>query len=840
MHDVKSGAPRLGRGEKEEAMGKTMAGRTKLSRRSFLKATAAAGALGASGVVTLNTLEAAAEEKNQVGEEHKTVCCIGNCSGGCILDATMREGKVCDLKNHELINDRGRENICSRGLSNVYRLYSDRRILYPMRRVGERGENQFERITWDEAIDEICTKWKGYIEQYGPSSVGVFGGSGNQGADGTSDFGVPADGYVSRMISYLNLDKIILDADSAGMLLYAEMLGGSTSGWGNDWLDLPNADNIVVWTCNPSEAMVGRFHNVIEAQNAGARITVIDPVRTITAAKANRFIPIRPGSDGLLAIAIMKKVIAQDLQDKDFLRNHTVGAYLVKDSDGMYLRLSDVGLAPDGGEGPDAPVSMYADGRVASAFADGERLLSYEGEVAGHSVHTAYDLLLERIDEQPYTIDEIVAHTQVEESVIDELVELFTNGNTTLISSYGADHYANGHTFYTNVLTLMMLTGNLGKHGAGVVGPGVSHLLSAAGGDTSAMVAPQGEGLGMSYRIPGNSVKDVVATGKFGDDDLTLKSIYVTASNILGNQSERRMWIDEILPQIEFFVVADIEASDTTKYADLLLPACHWWEQERYWTREGYTAFSEQVHEPLGESMGDLEIYNMILEGMGRSDAVLTREEFMTRAFDNDASREAGISWEEVKKRKLFKTVPDGFVNVNDGTGTTAGRFSFYREGCRPDPDVAGQPWDYLKERMLYWEPPREAWYENEVTAKYPIQFISERSKFKVHTMFSYCENMLEVDSEPYATINPVDAEARGLTDGDYVHVYNDRGDFICRVYLHAGMRPGVIQMDHGWQDEQFVQGHYQDITSNYSGNVAANNCYHDCMVQVEKSNWEG
>ena len=810
---------------------------TALTPRGFLKTTGAVAAtaamVGVGGTALASATSDGQSEDSQ--EQEMTVCCIGNCSGGCILSATVQDGRVRNLKNRELINDRGRENICQRGTSNVYRLYSDRRILYPLRRVGERGANEFERISWDEAIAELSEKWQRYIAEYGPESIGVFGGSGNQGADGTSDFGVPANGYVSRMIAYLNLDKIILDADSVGMAMYARMVGGSTSGWGNDWLDLPHADHILCWACNPTESMVGRYHNVTEAQTAGATLTVIDPNFTLTASKADQFIPIQPASDGLLAIAVMQKILDAGLQDEDFLKHQSVGAFLVKDADGKYLRASDVNMAEAGSE-EDVPLAMEADGTLVVATEAVDPMLTGVTDAQGNVVHTAYDLLVERIGECEYGIAEISEMTGVPEETMDYLVDMLTNGSTTLITSYGADHYVNGHTFYSCVLSLMMLTGNLGHPGAGILGPGVAHLLSAAGGDTSAMVTPEGEGLGCSYRIPGNSVKDVVATGKFGADDVTLKSIYAQCSNVIGNQAQRKLWIEEILPKIDYFVVAEQMANDTTKYADLILPAAHWWECERYWTREGYTAMSEKVHDPLGESLPDLEICNKIMTAMGRADACIEREDFMTRAFKDEASRAAGVSWERIKQEKLVKTVPDGFVNVNEGTGTPEGRFSFYREDARPDPDVWGEEWDFNRERLLYWEPPREAWPDTEAASKYPIQIMTERGKFKVHTMFSDCANLLEIDNEPSLTINPVDARERGIENGAYVHVYNDRGDFTCKAFLNPGTRPGVVQMDHGWQDEQFVQGHYQDVTSNYSGNVFANNCYHDCMVEIEQA----
>lgn len=812
-----------------------------MTRRHFVGS--AAALIGAGALTSTEVVGAWASSKAELGRDLNgtivNISSIGNCGGHCALEGTMRDGKLVSISrsNYE-DSDEDRENVCQRCLSHVYRLYSPRRILHPMRRSGERGEGKFEQITWDEAIDEICTKWKTYREEFGNGSIGMFGGSGSHAADSSTDWGAGIPGYSTRFLSYLNATKVALNADMAGMGCMGGMFGAGLSVYGNDWGDLKNADHVVIWGCNPSESNVARFRHITAAQRAGADLTVIDPNLTITASKADRFITIRPGSDGLLAIAIMRYIIENGLQDETCLSEKTVAPLLVKESDGMYLRLSDLGKA-EAGSDDDEPVVVDASGNVVSNKGAQGAVITGVTQAEGFAVRTAYDLLVERVMESEWTQQQILEYTDLDQETVDYLCELFTNGNTMVITSYGPDHYTNGHTFYQNMLSMLMISGNLGKHGAGICGSDVSMLSPMYGGDASAVNVPE-DAPGVYALVPANNLQDVLEAGKFGDQDLKLKSIYVQASNVLNNQADRQRWINELLPKIEYIVVADIEFNDTTRYADMLLPVAHWWETERFWGIEGYALMSEKISEPAGESKGDLEILNLLMEGMGIGDKALDREDYMSACFDNDKCREAGLTWEILKERKVIKTTPEGYLHVNgldaSEIPTEVGRFIFYREGCRPDPDIPGQEWDYEKERLPHWEPPCEAWFETDAAKKYPLQFMTERGKFKVHSNFSHCENLLEIMPEPYATINPVDAEARNIKTGDYMRIKNDRGSCTVLALVNSATRPGIVQIDHGWGWDQFKEGHYQDLTNYYTGNVYSNNCYHECMVEVEKA----
>ena len=154
------------------------------SRRSFVTGAAAltgAGLLAACSPQSQPEQGAEGEEGlagTGGNEEIYAGACDGNCAGGCYLNIHVRDGKIVRTSAREL-PDPAYTRICSKGLSQVGRVYSSNRLLYPMKRVGERGSNDFERISWDEALDFIATKWKEITDQYGPGAMAIFNNSGH-------------------------------------------------------------------------------------------------------------------------------------------------------------------------------------------------------------------------------------------------------------------------------------------------------------------------------------------------------------------------------------------------------------------------------------------------------------------------------------------------------------------------------------------------------------------------------------------------------------------------------------------------------------------------------------
>ncbi len=184
--------------------------------------------------------------------------------------------------------------------------------------------------------------------------------------------------------------------------------------------------------------------------------------------------------------------------------------------------------------------------------------------------------------------------------------------------------------------------------------------------------------------------------------------------------------------------------------------------------------------------------------------------------------------------------------NIIHGEGgvfpTSSGRVEFYWENPAPNSNF-GQKFDVEKERLPYWEPPAEAWPvgvegypANPLGEKYPLMLFNRHTKWRSHSTYCYTPNLRLLDPEPRAFLSVVDAEARGIEEGDTVKVFNDRGHVVLRARLDNGMRPGMVSVPHGWQSDQFIEGHYANLTSSAYNPICVNGCFNDSLVEVEKA----
>ncbi|GHT77847.1 dehydrogenase [Actinomycetota bacterium] len=796
-----------------------------ITRRSFLKTTAAVGGVAALsgtafGCSSINT----SAKQTAVQEQVFATTCQGNCHGFCCpFDVYVNDGKVVNIK--KFIGNPEFEAVCQRGYSNIERMYSPLRIKAPMRRVGERGAGEWEQITWDEAIEEICSKWKSYRSEFGNGSIIFSRGSGS--------FNMTT-AYWDRLVNYLNASNLAHHYDSNGVYSAFKHLGiDKFSKTGNEFRVVKYAKNIVVWGANPTESATIAFHYISEARENGAQLIVIDPNFTTTAAKADKFITIRPGSDGLLAIGIMQIVAREGLQDNKFLIAKTVAPFLVKESDGKFLRQSDIGQGVAGSKS-DLPLVCNKDGVSGSPAEVAEPVIEGSFEINGFKVTTAYSLLLERIN--LWSLEEICEKTTVPLETIEWLAKRFVDGPTSVVTGYGMDHWVNGITGYTNILSLLDMTGNQAKPGAGLSIVDLSVPI-AQGPVTTAIAAPSDAKPGST--LPGAYLYDVIKDGSKGNFKETIKSAYFYCHNIIGNYPDRKNWL-EIFDSIEFIVTADIWMSETATYSDLVLPVTFIWESEDIARKEGnpYLRLMEKVVEPQFEAKSDFDIANLLAKGMDLDSKFgMEIDDFLALTLDNDDARSYGITWSRLKEEKRIWAYPDKLYCQGEAAiNTPTGRFEFYQEGIKPMFDY-GQNWDVKRESLPYWFPPNEAWYENESIKKYPLTFTSERSKFKVHTMFTYTPMLLEIDPEPYVKVSQEDADARSIQTGDIIKLYNDRGYVVIKAVINPGVRPGVLVIDHGWQGNQFIEGHYSDLSNRIINDAIPGPAWFDTLCEIEKKN---
>ena len=411
-----------------------------LTRRTFLKTTGvAAGVVAIGGAITPN-LQALAENERKTpsGDQVFHGVCRGNCMNGCPLEIHVRDGKVARVRNAEC-PDPQYNRICLKGITHPQRIYSPDRPLYPMKRVGKRGSGEFERITWEEAIDTICSKWKELREEYGPAAIGCWSQSGSFGLLN----GCHYLGAYNRLMGKLGAIPISGAIDMNYYTASSAMYGSGLSGSYNEITDLRNARTVIAWGTNFTEAQMQSWHFLADAIDAGCKVVVIDPSFTTLASKADMFVPIRPGSDAVLAFAMANILIDEDMIDVPFLLKSTVAPFLVKE-DGAYLRMSDLGVAP--AEGPvDAktgkpsvidPIAVW-DEAEGKPRAEGEATSpALEGayQAGDFAVRTAYDLLLDRVREYPPEVATDICEVPVE--TMREIAHLYANNKPASIFSF--------------------------------------------------------------------------------------------------------------------------------------------------------------------------------------------------------------------------------------------------------------------------------------------------------------------------------------------------------------------------------------------------------------------
>lgn len=809
--------------------------RFNLSRRTFIKASATATV--ATGVIastepwdTSMKMLAANDKPVQEGEEQIfSSVCRSNCFQCCRLNAHVRDGKLVKTTPAPYL-DEIYTGDCLKGLSLVQRTYSPTRIKYPMRRVGERGEDKWERISWDEAISEIAEKFAEIQAKYGPRSLVLDTGSGNYGLV----HGIQ--GVVNRLANSIGCTKLNVCYDQATGYGSDRVIGGGVWLWGNEPRTMLDAKTIIVWGSNPVNSQPQNWRILRQAQKKGAKVITIDPIYSATANKSDEYIPIVPGTDLMLVLAMLNYIISNGLIDIDFVKKRTTAPFLVRRDNGKILRRSDFepGIAPEEDD-------YYVWDSVANKPAllkENPADVAIEGTYSfnGIEVNTTFTLLKNHVAQ--YTLEEASELTRIPVEKIEYLIKTYVDGPTTIYTNYGIDHYQNGHLWSFAAFIMACITGNIAKPGAGFTGLYVQYIPI----NYANVYVTNGK---MAYGdLPQLYFHQVAKEQKFFGEPFPVKAMLTMCSNSMSNFAQQNVWFDDILPNLEFIVVIDTEFTDTARYADIVLPASFWFEVNdlRVSYNNPYILIQEKAIEPLFESKPDAEIIAMIGRKMGLEEFFpehYTDEDWIERLLDSDVLRQMNITYDRLKREKVIRgegSADKPFIRGELYFLTPSGRAQLYCEDPQPRVNY-GQDLTGIveKERLPYFKPPAEAWKDNPLYEKYPLVFIQEHSRFRSHTQWFNTPMLKELDPEPLAKVSREDAKARGIKTGDIVEVFNDRGRAVLKAEVNDAIPTGVIVIPKGWQREQFIEGCFQELTNTTSDPMAVNFAYFDCLVDVKK-----
>ena len=264
--------------------------------------------------------------KKSKGEKRRVLC--GICPAGCWIEAHFdSEGRLCETYP-DTESELGM--ICEIGRNSAQIVYSQDRLRHPLLRSGPKGSYEFSRISWDQAFDIMVSRLQSVKEKYGPEATAIYTGRGSfelSECDVFQPEGVAVSSASSVLFPFGSPNTL-----GVGALCYVSfaMIAPHVTAGGmmiNMFSDVENADLIVVWGANPAtDCPPMDFNRIIKARSRGAQVVVIDPRRNGTAIATDaEWIPIRPGTDGALALALCWVLIEEELYDERFVRQWTHG-----------------------------------------------------------------------------------------------------------------------------------------------------------------------------------------------------------------------------------------------------------------------------------------------------------------------------------------------------------------------------------------------------------------------------------------------------------------------------------------------------------------------------------
>lgn len=245
---------------------------------------------------------------------HRSVC-PHDCPDACGMLAWVRDGEIVRVAGdpeHPVT----RGAICGKATRYAERVYSPDRVLYPQRRVGPKGAGQFERISWDEALDTIVDRFQALVAEHGPESILPYSFAGNMGLTSMGSM----DRRLFNRLGASQLDRTVCSA--AGNAGYDVTIGAKR---GTDPETTARARYIIAWGSNLASVNMHQMTYIRQAQRAGATFVHIDVQRNRTTAFADRFVQVRPGTDAALALGMMHVIIRDGLHDREYVESNTVG-----------------------------------------------------------------------------------------------------------------------------------------------------------------------------------------------------------------------------------------------------------------------------------------------------------------------------------------------------------------------------------------------------------------------------------------------------------------------------------------------------------------------------------
>jgi anaerobic selenocysteine-containing dehydrogenase len=649
----------------------------------------------------------------------KSFCRI--CDTFCGINIFVKDGVMVNvegMKEHPL----NQGTLCAKGNAGVQIMYSPQRLNFPLKRVGERGQGKWARISWDEALKIIAVKLQELKKKYGAWALAWDQGRG------------PAPPHFARLMNLYGTPNGVSRAHichAPRVMNYRYTYGDYAIG------DVSQSNLTIQWGIHWPYSSAGSLRPYSDALRRGIKLIVVDPLLTSMAAKADLWLQIRPGTDGALALSMINVIITENLYDKGFVENWTMG----------FDRLS-------------AEAKKYPP-EVA------EKITWVPAEKIRQAARLYATIKPASIDVGNGVDD----HTNTSQTV---------RAISSLIAISGNLDVRGGNIFipWLNLKDIFLWDAIPPEEMTKRIGGGQYPLFERFTRMTS-----------YPYLIHAILQNDPYAP----------KALMVMKGNPMATLANSNL-VEKAFRKLDFIVVNELVMTETAKLADIVLPGGSHYEAKGICLYQAhhttyppslppYLLMSDPVNHVL-ERRSDLEILFELAEHLG------FKEQFwggdIERSFDDQLSS-LGISVKDLKEHPSGMSIP---ISIKErkfetkGFRTPSKKVEFYSEtyekyGYPPVP--------------VYEEPEESPISQPELAIEFPMILASRRTPLYVHSGYRWVPWLREWEPEATVMINPKTAKDLGISEGEEVILESKRGSCSLIATLSPGVHPKIVHVLHGW-----------------------------------------
>ncbi|MEW5187933.1 molybdopterin-dependent oxidoreductase [Citrobacter freundii] len=702
-----------------------------LNRRSFLKGLIALGTVAALPGGLLTSRCALAQPPIPFNPKTYKIyrnACPRNCYDTCSLKTWVKDDVITFVEGApESTFTHGTP--CVKGLSYPRRVYSPDRIKYPMVQ-DVRGSGNWRRISWDEAMQRIATKML-EIKKKDGSMLGLAM------TKYSGKFGV-LNYAVEGMMSSLGYTTRFAGTPCwpAGIDAQNYDMGDM---WCNDPEDFVKAKYIIIWGANPAWCSMHTMKYIYQAREKGAKVVVIDPLLTQTAAKADLYLRVRPGSDGALALGMARHLVDKGLVDQDFVNNYSHGYPEFE----AYLRNSVT--------------------------------VEWASEICGLSADVIRQLAEEFTAVNPATV----------------------------WIGYGMQRHVNGGANVRAIDAFVAMTGNIGIEGGGaryghlhtwgfnynamLQKPPVGSIGMPGAAGTTSEFGSAGEVAQYSDR---SLNINQTAKGILEANEPPVRMLWVACKNPFAQDFDRSK-MEKAFEKLEMVVCADQFFNETVQHADIVLPVTtafeEWNVDASYW--HYWLSINQPAIKPMYEAKCDLEIavllsrtINKLEPGSCTFPQEFNHKRWLDQEFNDGMAKMFGISsWDDLLDGPKKAILPSSAAWYDRKFKTPSGKFEFSSELCEKNGHTA------LPE------------YKPEAKSTLPFHLFTPHVQFGIHSQFINLDWMQVFYPEPFVYMHPISAEKRGIAENDLVKVFNTVGEVELRAKVTANVPEDFLVMYEAW-----------------------------------------